>query len=195
MFIGGCNCLNGISNFSLGDVLIGNTMLPDGTTTVQLSGRTGGRGWYEVWLRGVRIGTLRPGGSNGIYIADGAPIPPEPRAIAQPAPTPTVTSAPPTPVPVSPPAPTQPTVTNTMIAPVSDSPRPMLVPTIAPTTVSPTPMVTTEYVTGGSGSTLEPLTDDEPLSTEKPTFAMSSNAWIGWALLAGGLVLALKRGK
>lgn len=50
--------------------LVGDTMLPAGTSTVPVGG-----GWYEVWNGGVRIGTLRPGGANGQYVADGDPIP------------------------------------------------------------------------------------------------------------------------
>lgn len=50
--------------------LVGDTWLPAGTTTKHV-----GKGWYEVWNGGVRIGTLRPGGENGRYMADGDPIP------------------------------------------------------------------------------------------------------------------------
>lgn len=51
--------------------LVGDTELPAGTTT-----RSVGKGWYEVWYGGQRIGTLRPGGSNGRFINDtGADIP------------------------------------------------------------------------------------------------------------------------
>lgn len=46
-------------------VLIGDTELPPGTTTVSV-----GNGWYEVHLGGQRIGTLRPGGPNGRFIND-----------------------------------------------------------------------------------------------------------------------------
>jgi hypothetical protein len=51
--------------------LVGDTELPAGTTT-----RSVGKGWYEVWHGGNRIGTLRPGGANGQFINDtGADIP------------------------------------------------------------------------------------------------------------------------
>jgi hypothetical protein len=51
--------------------LVGDTELPAGTTTKHV-----GKGWYEVWYGGQRIGTLRPGGSNGQFINDtGADIP------------------------------------------------------------------------------------------------------------------------
>lgn len=46
-------------------MLIGDTELPPGTTTKEVGG-----GWYEVWLGGQRIGTLRPGGANGRFIND-----------------------------------------------------------------------------------------------------------------------------
>jgi hypothetical protein len=52
--------------------LIGNTYLPPSTSTVDV-----GKGWYEVHNGGQRIGTLRPGGSNGLFINDtGAQIAP-----------------------------------------------------------------------------------------------------------------------
>lgn len=51
--------------------LVGDSYLPRGTTTKAV----GKKGWYEVHFDGRRIGTLRPGGSNGKYIADGDPIP------------------------------------------------------------------------------------------------------------------------
>lgn len=47
------------------DQLVGDTMLPAGTTTKDV-----GKGWYEVWNGGQRIGTLRPGGENGRFIND-----------------------------------------------------------------------------------------------------------------------------
>lgn len=51
--------------------LVGDTELPAGTTTKSV-----GKGWYEVWYGGQRIGTLRPGGANGQFINDtGADIP------------------------------------------------------------------------------------------------------------------------
>lgn len=51
--------------------LVGDTELPAGTTTKSI-----GKGWYEVWYGGNRIGTLRPGGKNGQFISDaGADIP------------------------------------------------------------------------------------------------------------------------
>jgi hypothetical protein len=51
--------------------LVGDTELPSGTTTKHV-----GKGWYEVHYGGQRIGTLRPGGSNGRFINDtGADIP------------------------------------------------------------------------------------------------------------------------
>lgn len=51
--------------------LVGDTELPAGTTTKSV-----GKGWYEVWYGGNRIGTLRPGGANGRFINDtGADIP------------------------------------------------------------------------------------------------------------------------
>jgi hypothetical protein len=46
-------------------VLIGDTLLPEGTTTKSV-----GKGWYEVWNGGQRVGTLRPGGPNGRFIND-----------------------------------------------------------------------------------------------------------------------------
>lgn len=49
-------------------VLIGDTELPAGTTTRPVP--SGARGWYEVWHGDQRIGTLRPGGSNGQFIND-----------------------------------------------------------------------------------------------------------------------------
>jgi hypothetical protein len=50
--------------------LVGDTYLPPGTTTKSV-----GKGYYEVLYNGTRIGTLKPGGPNGRYIADGDPIP------------------------------------------------------------------------------------------------------------------------
>jgi hypothetical protein len=51
--------------------LVGDTELPAGATTKSV-----GKGWYEVWYGGKRIGTLRPGGANGQFINDtGADIP------------------------------------------------------------------------------------------------------------------------
>jgi len=51
--------------------LVGDTELPAGTTTKEV-----GKGWYEVWYGGQRIGMLRPGGGNGRFINDtGADIP------------------------------------------------------------------------------------------------------------------------
>jgi hypothetical protein len=58
-------------------VLIGDQELPAGTTTKAVGG-----GWYEVWNGGVRIGTLRPGGSNGRYIPDGEPLPAQPQMVS-----------------------------------------------------------------------------------------------------------------
>lgn len=46
-------------------LLVGDTLLPEGTTTKSV-----GKGWYEVWNGGQRIGTLRPGGENGLFIND-----------------------------------------------------------------------------------------------------------------------------
>jgi hypothetical protein len=46
-------------------MLVGDTELPPGTTTKSV-----GKGWYEVWHGGQRIGTLRPGGPNGRFIND-----------------------------------------------------------------------------------------------------------------------------
>lgn len=46
-------------------MLVGDTELPSGTTTKHV-----GNNWYEVWNGGQRIGTLRPGGSNGQFIND-----------------------------------------------------------------------------------------------------------------------------
>lgn len=46
-------------------LLVGDTLLPEGTTTKSV-----GKGWYEVWNGGQRIGTLRPGGENGKFIND-----------------------------------------------------------------------------------------------------------------------------
>lgn len=45
--------------------LIGNTYLPPDVSTVDL-----GKGWYEVHHGGGRVGTLRPGGPNGLFIND-----------------------------------------------------------------------------------------------------------------------------
>ncbi len=53
--------------------LVGDSYLPRGTYTKPVQG--GKKGWYEVYYGDNRIGTLRPGGSNGKYIADGDPIP------------------------------------------------------------------------------------------------------------------------
>lgn len=50
--------------------LVGDTYLPRGTTTKSV-----GKGYYEVIYNGTRIGTLRPGGPNGKFRADGDPIP------------------------------------------------------------------------------------------------------------------------
>lgn len=44
-------------------VLVGDTMLPAGTTTQHV-----GNGWYKVLHNGKWIGTLRPGGPNGRFI-------------------------------------------------------------------------------------------------------------------------------
>jgi len=46
-------------------LLVGDTLLPEGTTTKSV-----GDGWYEVWYDEKRIGTLRPGGPNGIFEND-----------------------------------------------------------------------------------------------------------------------------
>lgn len=48
-----------------GGQLVGNQYLPPGTTTVDV-----GNGWYEVHHGGRRVGTLRPGGPNGIFEND-----------------------------------------------------------------------------------------------------------------------------
>lgn len=45
--------------------LIGDTYLPSDVSTVDV-----GKGWYEVHHGGQRVGTLRPGGSNGRFIND-----------------------------------------------------------------------------------------------------------------------------
>ncbi len=51
--------------------LVGDTELPAGTTTKSV-----GKGYYEVWYGGNRIGTLQPGGPNGKFVNDtGADIP------------------------------------------------------------------------------------------------------------------------
>ncbi len=51
--------------------IVGDTELPAGTTTNHV-----GNGYYEVHYGGQRIGTLRPGGSNGQFVSDaGADIP------------------------------------------------------------------------------------------------------------------------
>lgn len=50
--------------------LFGDKYLPPDTTTKDVGG-----GWYEVWNGGSRIGSLRPGGPNGKFVADGSPIP------------------------------------------------------------------------------------------------------------------------
>lgn len=47
------------------DITVGDTALPAGTTTRDI-----GKGWAEVWNGGNRIGTLRPGGSNGRFLND-----------------------------------------------------------------------------------------------------------------------------
>lgn len=53
------------------DVLVGDQYLPAGTTTTSV-----GNGWYDVMNGDTRLGTLRPGGSNGRFIgADGLDIP------------------------------------------------------------------------------------------------------------------------
>lgn len=53
------------------DVLVGDQYLPPGTTTT-----AAGNGWYTVSNNGVNLGTLRPGGDNGRFIAaDGVDIP------------------------------------------------------------------------------------------------------------------------
>lgn len=46
-------------------MMVGDTLLPEGTTTKSV-----GKGWYEVHHGGRRIGTLRPGGANGIFEND-----------------------------------------------------------------------------------------------------------------------------
>lgn len=52
-------------------VIIGNTELPSGTTVKNLNG-----GWGEVYNGDTRIGTLRPGQGNGIFLGDqGVDIP------------------------------------------------------------------------------------------------------------------------
>lgn len=45
--------------------LIGDTYLPSDVSTVDV-----GKGWYEVHHGGNRVGTLRPGGNNGLFIND-----------------------------------------------------------------------------------------------------------------------------
>lgn len=45
--------------------LIGDTYLPPDVTTVDKGG-----GWYEVHQGGHRVGTLRPGGRNGVFVND-----------------------------------------------------------------------------------------------------------------------------
>lgn len=55
--------------------LVGDTYLPPGTTTKDV-----GNGWYEVWNGGQRVGTLRPGGSNGRFINDTGWQMPQPEA-------------------------------------------------------------------------------------------------------------------
>ena len=47
------------------DQLVGDTLLPHGTTTKSV-----GNGYFEVSYNGQRIGTLRPGGANGQFIND-----------------------------------------------------------------------------------------------------------------------------
>lgn len=186
MRIGGCHCLNGINNFSIGDVPIGDAMLPDGTTTVQLSGKPGGKGWYEVWLRGVRIGTLKPGGRNGIYVADGAPIPPEPRAIEQTA----------TPVQVAAPAPAllpNPQTTQSTLQTIKLSqnhmiqPLPSLPYSVPAVGQNPVTAIQSDYsiqsVPGGATSNLQPLVDDPAIVTTAEPPTPSETPW--------GLLLAL----
>lgn len=46
-------------------MVVGDTELPAGSTFVDKGG-----GWYEVHYGGQRIGTLRPGGSNGRFLND-----------------------------------------------------------------------------------------------------------------------------
>ncbi len=55
--------------------LVGDTYLPPGTTTKDV-----GHGWYEVWNGGQRVGSLRPGGSNGRFINDTGWQMPQPQA-------------------------------------------------------------------------------------------------------------------
>lgn len=50
--------------------LVGDAYLPPGTTTKSV-----GKGYYQVLYNGARIGTLKPGGANGKYVADGDPLP------------------------------------------------------------------------------------------------------------------------
>jgi len=50
--------------------LVGDKYLPRGTTTKSV-----GKGYYEVIYNGTRIGTLKPGGKNGKYVADGDALP------------------------------------------------------------------------------------------------------------------------
>lgn len=45
--------------------LVGDTYLPSDTELKDV-----GKGWYEVWNGGQRVGTLRPGGPNGRFIND-----------------------------------------------------------------------------------------------------------------------------
>jgi hypothetical protein len=46
-------------------VMVGGVEMPPGTTTKDL-----GKGWFEVWFDGQRVGTLRPGGPSGRFIND-----------------------------------------------------------------------------------------------------------------------------
>lgn len=52
-----------------GTVRLGNADLPAGTTAKQVSGKPGGAGIYDVFdPSGNKIGILKPGGKNGIYV-------------------------------------------------------------------------------------------------------------------------------
>lgn len=161
-----------LGGYALGK-LVGDTELPDDVDVRDVNG-SGRTGWYEVWLRGVKIGTLRPGGKNGRFLRS-APNPPEATASA---PAPVPVAAVPAPIPQIAIAPPQPAVAAPIIIPVVNTPS-----TVAPPAGSG---VTTWLETPNSQPIVDPVTG---AVTEAP--ASSMNKWIGGiALLTGGYFLA-----
>lgn len=158
---------------------VGDTWLP-----IETEVRNYVNGWGEVWLRGVRIGTLRPGGKNGKFLRS-ADDPPS--VVPTMAPQPVATSVAPTPVPQIAPAPSP--VVNT----VAQQPAqiPVSIPTVQ--TGSTSGGTTQPYVTSlveGTSSAPAIMPADTGTGTTADS-STSMNQWIGIAALGiGGYALA-----